>query len=264
MRRFDPRLPRIQMRKGKAYVLVDFVSFYSAEELGLSGNEIYFVLILADNGFVSDGASVPWLFTRIVPRFGKNTNAAIIHDALYSQGVLSRKVADRIFRFVQGLEGVPCWKRFLCYISLRLFGGLAWAACKRQRTKRKEEEKLMSKIVPDLLDEMKSPKLEGNKIGRFPKRKIRAISKNPELVKQLMRDKVYGEGELPMAPGDGLVMTDGTILSPFVEDHKGTASFGPATILTILGILDAIYPELKFKLGAWLKSVFSKIIPFTS
>jgi hypothetical protein len=53
-------------------------------------------------GFVSDLASVPWLFRRGFPRFGPWNAAAVIHDYLYAAGAvggfdISKEYADRVF-----------------------------------------------------------------------------------------------------------------------------------------------------------------------
>ena len=47
-------------------------------------------------GFVSDGASIPKMFWGLIAPCidGRTIRAAIIHDWLYSTGILSRKQAD--------------------------------------------------------------------------------------------------------------------------------------------------------------------------
>jgi hypothetical protein len=54
-------------------------------------------------GFVTDFASVPGLFTWLVPRYGRFTKAAILHDFLCDEakeGRFIRSQADGIFRRV--------------------------------------------------------------------------------------------------------------------------------------------------------------------
>jgi len=96
-------------------------------------------------GFISDGNSVPWLFTRMVPKFGRNTLAGIVHDWLYAEPYVygkggkvwhvDRKFADRVRLNICVKCCVPWYQRTLSYIFLRLFGGFAW------RRHRKEDKR---------------------------------------------------------------------------------------------------------------------------
>ena len=53
--------------------------------------------ITAPAGFETDFASVPRLFWRIVPPWGRYSPAAVVHDFLYHTGLVTRAEADRIF-----------------------------------------------------------------------------------------------------------------------------------------------------------------------
>jgi len=81
-------------------------------------------------GFQTDFASVPWLLTLIVPRWGKYGKAAVVHDFVYSQEDSSlpydRRRADRIFLEGMAVLGVARWRRTLMYWAVRAFGWRAW------------------------------------------------------------------------------------------------------------------------------------------
>ena len=85
-------------------------------------------IIEVPEGFETDFASVPRLFWRIVPPWGRYSPAAVVHDYLYSTSKVSRKEADGIFLELMGRLGVPLWKRLAMYWAVRLFGWFAWSA----------------------------------------------------------------------------------------------------------------------------------------
>lgn len=93
--------------------LTGLLAFYSAKLDNL---------IFVRKGFVTDFASVPrvpvayWLFADV------GQEAAVIHDFLYTEGKLPRKLADEIF--LEALEacGVPAWRRWPMYLAVRTFG----------------------------------------------------------------------------------------------------------------------------------------------
>lgn len=93
-------------------------------------------------GFVTDFASIPKIFTPLLPRTGRHNRAAVGHDYLYRIAVgivpscdlhvsqaecdrnlppwLSRKEADRIFlRMMRELE-VPEWRARAMYLGVRV------------------------------------------------------------------------------------------------------------------------------------------------
>lgn len=81
-------------------------------------------------GFITDFASIPKFARLIIPKLGRYTKAAVIHDALYQDDVFGRSKADRCFLDAMQELGVVKWKRIAMYLSVRMFGWLAW---KRQR-----------------------------------------------------------------------------------------------------------------------------------
>lgn len=78
-------------------------------------------------GFMTDFASIPRVFWRILPPTGQYGKAAVVHDWLYRTGAVTRAQADAIF-----LEGmldlnVPNRTAQTMYWAVRLFGGRAYA-----------------------------------------------------------------------------------------------------------------------------------------
>lgn len=49
-------------------------------------------------GFITDGASTPRLLKGLYPGYYKYFPAAAVHDFLYGQGIVPRKVCDELFR----------------------------------------------------------------------------------------------------------------------------------------------------------------------
>ena len=86
-------------------------------------------LIKVPKGFITDFASVPRLFWIILPPDGKYTQAAVLHDYLYSTPRL-RKESDRIFKNAMKVLGVPMWKYGIMFSAVRMFG---WIPFKKRR-----------------------------------------------------------------------------------------------------------------------------------
>jgi len=76
----------------------------------------------------TDFASVPRIFVWFIPRYGRYTKAAILHDHLCSRvvpvGHISRIDADGIFRQAMRELGVPFLRRWIMWAAVRL-GALA-------------------------------------------------------------------------------------------------------------------------------------------
>lgn len=84
-------------------------------------------------GFVTDLASVPRLFTVAIPRYGTYTRAAILHDMLCvrsHQGLFNRHDADGIFRRVLREEGVGKVLRACLWAGVRMGGRMSDATAK--------------------------------------------------------------------------------------------------------------------------------------
>jgi hypothetical protein len=74
---------------------------------------------LVPAGQDTDFASVPVGITWLIPRYGRWTKAAILHDYLWRTGVVSKRDADGIFRRALRELGVPLYKRWLMWTAVR-------------------------------------------------------------------------------------------------------------------------------------------------
>ena len=84
-------------------------------------------------GFISDGYSVPWLFRRTFPRFGRGVEAAVAHDYLYAtQSLCTKKEADKVLLDRMEDLGVMGWKKRLIYRAVMFFGSKAWRDNKKK------------------------------------------------------------------------------------------------------------------------------------
>lgn len=74
-------------------------------------------------GFVTDFATVPRAVVWLIPRFGRYTAAAILHDWLLvvglNEGLVSPRDADGLFRRVLRELGVPPVRRWLMWTGVR-------------------------------------------------------------------------------------------------------------------------------------------------
>lgn len=79
-------------------------------------------LIKAPAGFETDFASVPrWPLTfALLGQYGHA--AAVLHDWLYSSGLLSRADADRVFLNALRSSGIARWRAWLMYAGVRIGG----------------------------------------------------------------------------------------------------------------------------------------------
>ncbi|MEX5744637.1 DUF1353 domain-containing protein [Massilia sp. X63] len=85
-------------------------------------------MIIVRKGFVTDFASIPriplayWLFA------GVGQAAAVVHDSLYTDGIVPREVADSIFLEAMEACGVSAWRRWPMFWAVRAFGGSRYSA----------------------------------------------------------------------------------------------------------------------------------------
>ncbi|HSW80190.1 MAG TPA: DUF1353 domain-containing protein [Candidatus Saccharimonadales bacterium] len=75
-------------------------------------------------GFKTDLASVPRIFTWLVPRYGKYTKAAIVHDFLCETKPVNRADADGLFRRMMRELNVPFLLRWMMWAAVRAGSGL--------------------------------------------------------------------------------------------------------------------------------------------
>lgn len=81
-------------------------------------------LILVPAGFVTDFASIPRFFWRLLPPTGQYGKAAVIHDYLYVTATMpvTRAEADAVFLEAMTDLGVPVVTRRLMWAAVRAFG----------------------------------------------------------------------------------------------------------------------------------------------
>lgn len=74
-------------------------------------------------GLRTDFASVPRVFAWLLPRYGRYTLSAILHDHLWQDlapaGVVTMRDADRIFRDALAAQGVSILRRWLMWTAVR-------------------------------------------------------------------------------------------------------------------------------------------------
>lgn len=89
-------------------------------------------IVVVPGRFVTDFASIPRFFWRILPPVGDGDGAgygpaAVVHDYLYKypEG-RSRGEVDRVFYDAMVDLGVSAWRRRLIHLAVRAFGWIPW------------------------------------------------------------------------------------------------------------------------------------------
>lgn len=95
------------------------------------GSEDSDEVITVPVGFITDFASIPRLFWSLIGApTGKYGKAAVIHDYLYYTCGLNtqytRAKCDYIFYEAMQVLGIPFWKRWLMYHSVKMFAWIPW------------------------------------------------------------------------------------------------------------------------------------------
>jgi hypothetical protein len=84
------------------------------------------IAVAVPEGYVTDFASIPGLVQWLIQPFGRHSEAAVIHDWLYTLGTpgdpKGRHLADRTFRRALHLVGVGFVRRWIMYIAVRMGG----------------------------------------------------------------------------------------------------------------------------------------------
>lgn len=78
--------------------------------------------VRVEGGFETDFASIPRFLWTLAPPDGRYTQAAVVHDWLYTTQTGPKDMADRIFKEAMEVLGVPRWKRNLMYMAVKCFG----------------------------------------------------------------------------------------------------------------------------------------------
>jgi hypothetical protein len=76
--------------------------------------------------FQTDLASVPRLPIVYLLTGGCASEAAVVHDFLYTTKPVARRVADAVLREASAVTGVPRWRRWLMWAGVRAFGWHHW------------------------------------------------------------------------------------------------------------------------------------------
>lgn len=101
--------------------------------------------IIVPSGFVTDFASVPRFFWRIISPVDDDVRLpAIVHDHLYNEQSWDKEVADLIFREALVAHGAPFWKVHAMYQAVNWCGRKAWNDHKREKERQKVEMYLSS------------------------------------------------------------------------------------------------------------------------
>lgn len=78
--------------------------------------------ITVPNGFITDFASAPRLPMAYLVAGGVAERSAVLHDYLYTSGLVARDEADAIFRSAMQADKVSGWRRWLIWSAVRMFG----------------------------------------------------------------------------------------------------------------------------------------------
>lgn len=82
--------------------------------------------IVVPEGFITDFASVPRVPLLYLMMNDVGQPAAVIHDFLYGEGKIERKIADKVLDEALASVGVSWWKRQAMYTAVRLAGGFSF------------------------------------------------------------------------------------------------------------------------------------------
>lgn len=85
-------------------------------------------IITVPAGFKTDLASVPRLPIVYWLAGGTSSKAAVVHDYLYTTGLVPRDVADAVLREASACIGVPGWRRWIMWAGVRIGGGSHYTA----------------------------------------------------------------------------------------------------------------------------------------
>lgn len=94
------------------------------------GEKCSSLIVTVPAGYLTDLASIPRTFAWLFSPDGPYAAAAVPHDRLYREGLVSRKMADLILYEAMGVLGIPLWQRLLIYWAVRIGG---WSAYRPAR-----------------------------------------------------------------------------------------------------------------------------------
>jgi len=113
---------KIEMVDEQLYLLLEDLKFQ---------NELYNITV--HKNFDFDAISIPKVLWSIVgsPLTGKVVRSAVVHDALYSAQICSRKECDKIFKDMMKADIVNDYSAITIFIVVRLFGWINWNKAKK-------------------------------------------------------------------------------------------------------------------------------------
>src|SRR5262245_24845797 len=129
---------------------VDDNTWELVEPLRYVGNNDRF---LVPDGFRTDFASVPRVFVWLIPKYGRYTKAAILHDFLCEEskaGRFDRDDADGLFRRAMRELGVPFLRRWIMWGAVSL--ATQWIKLRnRHRVPARRLAQLLAVALPSFL-----------------------------------------------------------------------------------------------------------------
>lgn len=138
MPKFTGTLKTEWMPSGKHWRVTEAFEFHSGQF-----NSGLFVSV--PEGFVTDLASIPIGVRWLIPKAGKNAQAAVVHDHIYRHGTMSirvrnntqqvpvsRGMADAIMYQAMKALNVAAWRRELIFRGLQVGGWVAWNRLRRK------------------------------------------------------------------------------------------------------------------------------------
>lgn len=78
--------------------------------------------VTVPKGFRHDGASIPRPLWSLMPRVGRWSRAALIHDYLYANAIGTKEIADAVFFDILKFDRVPSIVSWIMWRAVSLFG----------------------------------------------------------------------------------------------------------------------------------------------
>lgn len=79
-------------------------------------------------GMVTNFASVPRIPVAFLLFGATSSEAAALHDGLYTYQWVSRAMSDAVLKEASAVTGVAAWRRWAMYLGVRAFGGSHWGS----------------------------------------------------------------------------------------------------------------------------------------
>jgi hypothetical protein len=86
-------------------------------------------------GFITNFASIPYIFRPILSPVDTYAKAAVVHDYLYHTALYERLRCEEIFLEAMTVLKVEPWKKFAVYNSVQKFGWYRWNQLRRRDAK---------------------------------------------------------------------------------------------------------------------------------